>query len=114
MGGTSRLFAVVRSDVVACCDALSERAQVRTIQQYGRSDARIRQEGTSYDLGRVDVEGKVRDGHALAAEIGALAQDFLEPLKADGHVARRYAVADFLDLRLGQQHTGSAGGRVAA
>ena len=114
MRGTSRLFAVVRGDVVACCDAFSERAQVRTIQQYGRPDARVGQEGSFHDLRRVDEEREVRDGHSLAAEIGALAQNFLEPSKADGHIARRDAIADFLDLCLGQRYAGSAGRRVAA
>jgi len=65
-------------------------------------------------LRRVDIEGKVRDGHALAAEVRSFAQNFLEPLKADGHVARRDAIADFLDLRMGQRHAGRAGRRVAA
>ena len=112
--GARRLCAVVRGDVVACCDAVSERAQVRTIQQYGRSDARIRQEGTLNYLRRVDEEREVRDGHAFAAEIRSFAQNFLEPSKADGHVARRDAIADFLDLRLGERYAGSAGRRVAA
>ena len=107
-------MAVVRGDVVAFCDAFSQRAQVRTIQQYGRPDARIRQERPFHDLRRVDIEGQVRDGHAFAAEIGALAQNFLETLKANGHIARRDAVADFLDLCLGQKNTGRAGRRVAA
>ena len=114
MRGTSRLCAVVRGDVVACCDAFSERAQVRTIQQYGRSDSGIRQEGSCHDLRRVDIEREVRDGHALAAEISSFSQYFLQPLKTNRHVARRDNIADFLDLCLGQRYAGRAGRRVAA
>ena len=77
MGGASFLVAVVRGDIFTLCNAFSERSQVRTIQQYGRSDACVGQEGPFHDLRRVDEEREVRDGHALAAEISALAQDFL-------------------------------------
>ena len=114
LGGTRRLCAVVRGDVVACRDAVLQRAEVRTIQQYGRPDARVGQERPFHDLRRVDIEGQVRDSHTFAAEIRSFAQDFLEPSKADGHVARRDAIADFLDLRLGQRYAGSTRRRVAA
>ena len=81
---------------------------------YKVENARVGQERPFHDLRRVDEEREVRDGQAFAAEIGALAQNFLEPSKADGHVARRDAIADFLDLRLGQRYAGRAGRRVAA